>query len=135
MRSSVRTVTVDCNDTYALAAFWSQVFATPMHPDDEPGDPEALVDLGPGQPGLLFVAVPEAKTGKNRLHLDLQPDHPRDAEIERLLRLGAVLVADRRRTDGTGWAVLADIEGNEFCVLMSAAERAAADVPPVAPAR
>jgi predicted enzyme related to lactoylglutathione lyase len=62
---------------------------------------------------------------KNRLHLCLQPDIPRDEEVERLLGLGATLADDRRNADGTGWAVLTDPEGNEFCVLRSAAERAA----------
>jgi predicted enzyme related to lactoylglutathione lyase len=62
---------------------------------------------------------------KNRLHLCLQPDIPRDEEVERLLGLGATLFDDRRNPDGTGWAVLTDPEGNEFCVLRSAAERAA----------
>jgi hypothetical protein len=65
-------------------------------------------------PGLLFVPVPEAKTVKNRLHLDFRPDD-QDAEVERLLSLGA-----RRADIGQGeqpWIVLADPEGNEFCVL------------------
>jgi predicted enzyme related to lactoylglutathione lyase len=52
-------------------------------------------------------------------------DRTRDEEVERLLGLGATLVADHRRPDGSGWAVLADPEGNEFCVERSAAERAA----------
>lgn len=68
----------------------------------------------------------DPKAVKNRLHLDLQPQgRTRDEEVTRLLALGAVLVDDRRRPDGRGWAVLADIEGNEFCVERSAAERAA----------
>jgi len=52
-------------------------------------------------------------------------DRTRDEEVARLLRLGATLVADRRQPDGTGWVVLADPEGNEFCVERSAAERTA----------
>ncbi|MGW1927208.1 VOC family protein [Streptomyces massasporeus] len=92
--------------------------------EDEPGDEEALVET-PGA-GLLFIQVPEAKAGKNRVHLDLQPqDRTRDEEIERLLGLGATLLDDRRNPDGTGWATLGDPEGNEFCVERSAAERAA----------
>ncbi|MDQ3733323.1 MAG: VOC family protein, partial [Actinomycetota bacterium] len=63
---------------------------------------------------------------KNRLHLDLRPtDRTRDEEVARLLALGASLIDDRRRPDGTGWAVLADPEGNEFCVERSAVERSA----------
>nr|WP_324617267.1 VOC family protein [Streptomyces bicolor] len=73
--------------------------------------------------------VPEPKAGKNRLHLCLRPDTSRDAEVERLLTLGASLVADHRRPDGWGWVVLADPEGNEFCVLLADTERAA--LPPI----
>ena len=75
---------------------------------------------------MLFVQVPDAKTVKNRAHLDLEPsDRSRDEEVARVLELGALLVDDQRRPDGTGWVVLGDPEGNEFCVLRSAEERAA----------
>ncbi|MBO0869191.1 MAG: VOC family protein, partial [Micromonosporaceae bacterium] len=95
----------------------------PANPNS-PGDPEALLVPRDGGPGLLFVPVPEAKTVKNRVHLDVVPtDRTRDEQVTRLLALGASLVADHRRTDGTGWVVLADPEGNEFCVERSAAER------------
>jgi hypothetical protein len=66
---------------------------------------------------------------KNRVHLDVAPTGTtRDEEVSRLLDLGATLVDDQRRPDGTGWAVLGDPEGNEFCVERSAAERAASNV-------
>jgi len=125
VRSAIHNITIDCRDPYELAGFWAQVFDRPRHEDDHPGDPEAIVLLGDGLPNLLFQHVAEDKAGKNRLHIDLQPDHPREAEVDRLLDLGARLVSDRRRPDGTGWATLADPEGNEFCVERSAAERAA----------
>jgi predicted enzyme related to lactoylglutathione lyase len=125
VRSIVHNVTIDCRDPYELARFWSQVFDRPMHDDDHPGDPEAVVLLGDDLPNLLFQHVPEPKSTKNRVHLDLQPDHPRDGEVDRLLALGATWVGDHRRPDGTGWVTLADPEGNEFCVERSAAERAA----------
>jgi hypothetical protein len=67
-------------------------------------------------PGLLFVAVPDPKSGKNRLHLDFRGDD-QQAEVERLLGLGAVR-ADVGQGEET-WVVLADPEGNEFCVLSS----------------
>jgi hypothetical protein len=68
--------------------------------------------------------LPEDKTVKNRIHLDLRPqDRRRDAEVERVLGLGATLVNDLRRPDGTGWVVLADPEGNEFCVERGQADR------------
>ncbi|MFC0004019.1 VOC family protein [Micromonospora siamensis] len=125
MSSRIYNVSVDCRDTYALAGFWSEVWGCPRHPDDFPGDPEARLDP-PGGPMVLFLAVPEGKAVKNRLHFDLKPtDRSRAAEVERLLGLGATLVADHSRPDGGGWVVLADPEGNEFCVLRSAAERAA----------
>ncbi|WP_030811848.1 VOC family protein [Streptomyces sp. NRRL S-337] len=123
MTSLIRHVTVDCTDAHHLATFWAKVLGGSLAEDDFPGDPEATVTTAAG--ALLFITVPEAKAGKNRLHLDLQPqDRGRDEEVERLLALGATLVADHRRPDGTGWATMADIEGNEFCVERSAAERA-----------
>ncbi|WP_189312344.1 VOC family protein [Streptomyces brasiliensis] len=120
MTSKIRHMTIDSADAYGLASFWSRVLGAPLHEDDRPGDPEALIEAA----GLLFVTVPERKSVKNRVHLDLQPqDRTRDEEVERLLALGATLVDDQRRADGTGWAVLADPEGNEFCVERSAGER------------
>ena len=121
MTSAIRHVTIDCADAYALGSFWSRVLDQPLHEDDGPCDEMALIEGA----NLLFVTVPDAKTVKNRVHLDLQPqDRTRDEEVERVLGLGATLVADHRNPDGTGWAVLADPEGNEFCGERSAAERA-----------
>ncbi|WBC15785.1 VOC family protein [Micromonospora sp. WMMA1998] len=124
MVSVVQNVAIDCADAYGLARFWSEVTGRPLHPEDRPGDPEAQVLLAEG-PVLHFNQVPEPKTAKNRIHLCLRPETSREPEVERLLGLGATLVDDRRHPDGTGWAVLADPEGNEFCVLRSAADRAA----------
>ncbi|MFJ9852251.1 VOC family protein [Streptomyces sp. NPDC101150] len=127
MTSLVRHITIDCADAYRLAQFWAAVLGGSLAEDDLPGDPEALVTSAGS--ALLFITVPEKKAAKNRLHLDLQPqDRSRDEEVERLLALGAELVADHRRPDGTGWATLADPEGNEFCVERSAAERADGEV-------
>ncbi|WP_406719382.1 VOC family protein [Streptomyces althioticus] len=78
---------------------------------------------------LYLNQVPEPKTTKNRLHLCLRPGTSRDLEVERLLALGASLVSDHRQPDGWGRVVLADPEGNEFCILLAEAERAA--LPPV----
>jgi predicted enzyme related to lactoylglutathione lyase len=125
MGSMILNTCIDCADPYSLAEFWSRVLDIPMDPEDSPGDPEAgfLHDPDRGR-GLLFLRVPEKKTVKNRMHLCLQPDQARDREVVRLLGIGATLVDDRRHRDGAGWVVLADPEGNEFCVLRSAAERA-----------
>jgi hypothetical protein len=127
MPSRVRTITIDCHDPVALARFWSEVTGRPMdHEGDDAwvditDDPDSIV------PDLLFQRVPEGKMVKNRVHLDLEPSIPRDEEVERILGLGATMDADRRNPDGTGWAVLLDPEGNEFCVLRSAAERKATE--------
>jgi len=110
--------------------FWSQALDFVEDPDNpnNPGDPEGLL-ISPRQDlGLLFIPVPEPKSVKNRIHLDVVPtDRTRDEEVDRLLGLGATRVADHRENDGSGWVVLADPEGNEFCVERSDAERAAAD--------
>ncbi|MFB8051530.1 VOC family protein [Streptomyces rubiginosohelvolus] len=124
MVSVVQNVAIDCVNAYELARFWSEVTGRPLHPEDEPGMPEAQVMMAEG-PVLYFHQVPEAKVGKNRLHLCLRPQTSREEEVERLLALGATLVADLRDPDGSGWAVLADPEGNEFCVLRSESDRAA----------
>lgn len=116
MSSAVHHIAVDCADPYRLATFWSRVTGHPLSDDDAPGDPEATVLLPEG-PTLYFQRVPEPKVVKNRLHMCLRPHGPREEEVARLLGLGARMVDDRRRPDGTGWAVLADPEGNEFCVL------------------
>ncbi|MEU4127324.1 VOC family protein [Streptomyces virginiae] len=122
MASLVRHITVDCSDAYSLGQFWAAVLDGSLADDDFPGDPEALV-TAPGST-LLFVTVPDAKSVKNRVHVDLQPqDRTRDEEVERIVALGATVVGDHRRPDGTGWVTLADPEGNEFCVERSAAER------------
>ncbi len=113
MTSLVRHITIDCADAYGLARFWSAVLDAPLPGDDAPGDPEVLVAT-PGA-SLLFIRVPEPKRVKNRLHLDLQPrDRTRDQEVERLLGLGARLVADHRGPDGTGWATLADPNTSDY---------------------
>ncbi|MEV8625184.1 VOC family protein [Streptomyces sp. NPDC051079] len=126
MVSIVQNVAIDCADAYGLARFWSTVTGCPLDPDARPGDRETQVTLGDG-PVLYFNQVPEPKTTKNRIHLCLRPETTRDHEVEWLLGLGATFVGDHRKPDGTGWAVLADPEGNEFCVLRSASDRA---VPP-----
>jgi predicted enzyme related to lactoylglutathione lyase len=117
----LKNLVFDCRDAYTLGTFWSAVVGRPIAADDFPGDPECIVEMPEG-PTLFFAQVPEPKTVKNRLHVCLEPDLRRDAEIERVLALGATMVADRRRPNGAGWAVLADPEGNEFCMLRSAAE-------------
>ena len=109
---------VDCRDAEALAGFWCQVLGYQVVYQNE-----REVDIAPGPsafPGLAFLRVPGGKQVKNRLHLDLNPGDLADqadqaAEVERLLALGATRI-DIGQGDA-GWIVMADPEGNEFCVL------------------
>jgi hypothetical protein len=126
------SVVVDCSDISAQSRWWAQVLdwriiyedasevvvvppyvaehaaaQTPPPPDREHG------------PGLIFVAVPDRKSAKNRLHIDLAPpaDQDQDAEVRRLEALGARRVDIGQDRDKVSWVVMADPEGNEFCVL------------------
>ncbi|MFC3575821.1 VOC family protein [Streptomyces yaanensis] len=114
----IRTITFDCTgDPYDLGLFWSELLGRPLADDDKPGDPEAVIRDPDGGPTLLFVRVPEGKSAKNRVHLDLGPrGRTRAQEVERALALGARQLADHTRPDGGGWVLLADPEGNEFCM-------------------
>jgi predicted enzyme related to lactoylglutathione lyase len=124
---------VDCHDISAQARWWAEVlgwqivFESPDEAAVVPSwmteDPVAQAGWDREPPGLVFVPVPESKQVKNRLHLDLAPhtEDDRDAELERLRTLGARVVDVGQQADST-WTVLADPEGNEFCV-MSARDR------------
>ncbi len=122
MALRIRTITMDCSDPYRLAQFWTEVIG--YHEDagnpNLPQDDEALLVAPDGSARMLLMRVPESKQVKNRVHLDLAPadssPESRDAEVERVLKLGATVAADHRRPDRTGWVVLADPEGNEFCI-------------------
>jgi len=119
--SRIRTVSVDSVDPFTLATWWSTVLGWPLGDDDFPGDPEAILFAPEGRgPDVLFIQVPDQRSVKNRLHFDLEPaERTRDAEVEWVLGHGATQLDDQRRPDGSGWVVLADPEGNEFCVLAS----------------
>jgi predicted enzyme related to lactoylglutathione lyase len=121
-----RHITIDAANPYELAQFWSTATGWPLGDGDEPGDDEVLVVAPAPVPGLLFIAVPESKSVKNRVHLDWVPDQrTRDEEVERLVGLGATIHEDHRNPDGRGWVTLHDPEQNEFCVERSEAERSA----------
>jgi catechol 2,3-dioxygenase-like lactoylglutathione lyase family enzyme len=130
MTSFVSHTSVDCRNAYELSEWWKQVLGYVDVADDpnEPGHPECMILSPETGHHVLFIEVPDVKQGKNRLHFDLRPtDGTRDEEVERLLGIGATQVADQRDHygPGVGWVVMADPEGNEFCVLRSDAERAA----------
>lgn len=125
MTSYLSHLTIDARNAYAQSRWWAEVLDYAEDPDDpnQAGDEECLIVSADGAVRLLFIDVPDTKTVKNRLHLDLRPvTGTRDEELARLLDLGATEVADRRLPDGRGWVVLADPEGNEFCILRSQAE-------------
>jgi len=106
-------ITLDCEHPSRLAAFWSAVLDRPV--DDGAGDFFASInDHVAGTPSWFFIKVPEPKTVKNRLHVDLTAVD-REAEANRLVELGASRVADHDAW-GAVWTVMADPEGNEFCL-------------------
>jgi catechol 2,3-dioxygenase-like lactoylglutathione lyase family enzyme len=122
------SVVVDCRDVAAQSRWWAaaldwrvvyeaanEVVLVPPHAIDPARD---LPPLERG-PGLIFVAVPGVKTVKNRLHIDLAPtpDTGQEAEVRRLEALGARRVDVGQDRDEVSWVVMADPEGNEFCVL------------------
>jgi hypothetical protein len=122
----IHEITFDALDPHALAQFWAGLLEREIRPGDMPADDSVLVVERPGQPGLLFLHVPDAKTVKNRIHFDVWPTTTtRDEQVERAIGLGATQLDDRRQPDGRGWVVMADPEGNEFCIGSSAAEREA----------
>jgi hypothetical protein len=123
MTSKFTELAIDCSDPHGLARFWCAVLGYEVQDDSDgvvtigsPAVPEGKLRPGPVPPTLTFAQVPEGKAVKNRLHLDVNPtDTDQDDEVRRLLDLGA-----RRADVGQGdesWVVLADPEGNEFCVL------------------
>lgn len=113
--SRLWTLVVDAHDPAALARWWASVLDWSIF--YEAPDEVVISKDDKTFPGLVFVPVPESKTVKNRLHIDLNPTEDRDAEIERLVGLGARVI-DIGQGEVT-WTVLADPEGNEFCVLRS----------------
>ena len=126
MALRISHLSVDARDAYAQSRWWAEVLGWSEDPEDPnlPGHDECMIFAPDGRQRLLLIEVPEAKSLKNRLHLDLVPtDRSREEEVERLLGLGATQVADHRRPDGRGWVTLADPEGNELCVLTSELDR------------
>jgi len=113
MSSRWYTTVVDAADAAGLARFWADVLDYEIV--YEAPDEVVIARDEHTYPGLIFLPVPESKTVKNRLHIDLNPDD-QAAEVDRLLGLGATR-ADIGQGEDVTWVVLADPEGNEFCVL------------------
>ena len=118
MASRFTELCIDCSDPSSLAQFWSDVLEWKVAEDDDDEDFVYIQDPDGSLPGILFAKVPERKSVKNRLHIDVNPrDREQDEEVERLISLGA-----RKIDIGQGdvsWVVMADPEDNEFCVLRS----------------
>jgi predicted enzyme related to lactoylglutathione lyase len=116
MALTLEHVTVDARDAAALATFWAAALGWGVAPD---ATAQFAMIGGPARPrdtpGWLFFQVPEAKTAKNRMHVDLQADDL-EAETERLVGLGATVLHEKQEW-GAHWRTLADPEGNEFCVV------------------
>jgi Glyoxalase-like domain len=113
MSNSLVGIAIDCADAPTLAQFWADVLGRQVAEDSTPEHVILLADgTDSGWPLVVFNVVPEAKTVKNRLHLDLISD-TFDAETERLLSLGALRLRDVQ-TAKARWTTFADIEGNEF---------------------
>jgi catechol 2,3-dioxygenase-like lactoylglutathione lyase family enzyme len=130
MTSFISHTTVDCRNAYELSEWWKPVLGyLDLEGDpNEPGHEECMIRDPETGHLLLFIEVPDDKQVKNRLHFDLRPrEGTRDEEVARLLAHGATVYDDQRdiHGPGIGWMVLADPEGNEFCILRSEAERAA----------
>ena len=123
MSLKLQCITVDASDPHLLASFWAEALGWKVGEDvndievwieRELGDPENT-----GFPDILFLKNSDAKAGKNRLHLDLRPDD-QDAEVARLESLGAQKIEiGQSGSQECTWVVMADPEGNEFCVLSS----------------
>ncbi len=113
-----QSIVIDAHDAAAQARFWAEVLGwriTFEEPDEVVLEPPAGSPEEGVVPDLLFTPVPEGKTIKNRLHLDLRPQDQQE-EVRRIEGLGATRISVGQGPDVT-WVVLADPEGNEFCVL------------------
>ncbi|MFD7505052.1 VOC family protein [Streptomyces sp. NPDC059850] len=130
MASKFSELAIDCADPHGLARFWCAVLGYEVRDEDgEGGGDDEVVSIGsplvpegrdrpgPVPPTLTFARVPEGKTVKNRLHIDINPtDREQDEEVRRLLDLGARHTDVGQKGDES-WVPLVDPEGNEFCVL------------------
>ena len=128
----IASVTFDCADALTVGTFWSAALRRPLDPEASSGFAAigfagrrdrvgwASVERDDA-PTWIFAKVPEAKIAKNRMHLDVTAPDP-EAEVARLVELGATRVADMEEY-GYTWTVMADPEGNEFCVAKAHTDR------------
>lgn len=121
MPASLLAIVVDCHDSLAQAQFWAEVLGHQVH---ERNSAEYEVSSRSAGTPMYFMNVPEGKTTKNRVHIDITTDGPLEDEVARLVAAGAS-VLELRQDPATlanpdTWAVMLDPEGNEFCVLNAA---------------
>ncbi|MEV4254018.1 VOC family protein [Spirillospora sp. NPDC049652] len=125
MACRITELVIDCADPERLAVFWSEVLGyVELDREDDGSIVIGPSGADPGGPTPVLVLNPSSdpRPAKLRLHLDVNPtDRDQDAELERLLALGAK-PADVGQTGAESWHVLADPEGNEFCLLHSRVE-------------
>ena len=116
MSLSISAITFDCSDSAALAEFWSAALDRPVEREGDMAASEffAMIPGDADAPTMMFIQVPEGKTSKNRVHLDLGAVD-RAAEVERLIGLGATAM-DEKNEFGFSWTTLTDPEGNEFSI-------------------
>lgn len=112
MSLEIGSVTIDCADPERLSAFWSEALGTSVQGSF--GDFVVLKRPPQGGPFVMLQRVPETGIAKNRMHVDLTGE-PRTEAVARLTALGANLIAEHSQP-GSGWTVMADPEGNQFCV-------------------
>lgn len=116
MSARFTELVIDCHDPLRVAEFWAAV----LNYEVVDRGPNGEIEIGgklSGAPTLVCVPVPEGKTVKNRIHIDINPtDTDQDNELRRLVRLGARRV-DVGQGNDVSWIVLADVEDNEFCLL------------------
>jgi predicted enzyme related to lactoylglutathione lyase len=116
MPVTILNVTFDCASPGSVARFWAAATGWTLHEQNLPSGPEEYSVEPPAEGGmrLYFVGVPEPKVVKNRIHLDVIPPGGQHQEIARLVELGATVIGDQPA--GVSWVILADPEGNEFCL-------------------
>lgn len=117
----IQDITIDCQNPRALAQFWAQVLDWKI--GEEATENVAYIQKNltstnsNGYPSILFYKTPDKKSVKNRIHLDLRPENQLE-EVERLEKIGATRIEiGQSSSSDTTWIVMADPEGNEFCVL------------------
>jgi hypothetical protein len=119
MTLGIAAITIDCQNAATLAAFWSAALDHPIDPDSKESG-ASFASIGrtvptPGALAMMFIKVPEGKSAKNRVHLDLNAGDCAVRGRPTRFGLGATVVHDKHEW-GITWTTLTDPEGNEFCV-------------------